>query len=272
MRQLILILPLALITAVPARAEVTVNLHALDQLGGPPAPTPRAPPAQARPAGKSEKKKPAKATHGKTPQEKPRAAARGKPEPAKSAADAPPAAPAQAPGNSASVQHPATTPAPPPPAALPSGPPPVVHLSPLEPGAPAAKPLPSDAPVAADAGGEATPTRDGLRITFETARSELSPTSQAALKQFADRTPRGENMTLNVLAYAAGPPEDPSTARRLSLSRALAVRTVLMAEGIPSAHIYVRALGSAAGDGPTDRVDVTVMGANASSGIGGATN
>ena len=31
------------------------------------------------------------------------------------------------------------------------------------------------------------PTRDGLRITFETARSELNPASEAALKQFADR-------------------------------------------------------------------------------------
>ena len=40
-------------------------------------------------------------------------------------------------------------------------------------------------------------------------------------------------------------------------ARALAARAVLISEGIPSARIYVRALGAAGGDGPADRVDVT---------------
>ena len=58
-------------------------------------------------------------------------------------------------------------------------------------------------------------------------------------------------------AYAAGSPEDPSTPRRLSLARALAARAVLINEGIASTRIYVRALGSAADDGPADRVDLS---------------
>ena len=66
-----------------------------------------------------------------------------------------------------------------------------------------------------------------------------------------------------MVAYAAGTPEDPSTARRLSLSRALAVRSALMADGVTSARIYVRALGATGGDEAPDRVDLAVMGGNA---------
>jgi hypothetical protein len=72
------------------------------------------------------------------------------------------------------------------------------------------------------------------------------------------------------VAYAAGTPEDPSTARRLSLARALAVRSALIADGVSSTRIYVRALGAQpggalAGDAPADRVDLSVLGANAPS-------
>jgi hypothetical protein len=72
--------------------------------------------------------------------------------------------------------------------------------------------------------------------------------------------------SFNVVAYAAGTPDDPSTARRLSLSRALAVRSALMADGVSSTHIYVRALGAPEGDKTPDRVDISVLGANASAG------
>ena len=69
--------------------------------------------------------------------------------------------------------------------------------------------------------------------------------------------------TFNVLAYAPGKADDPSTARRISLSRAMAVRSALVADGVPSARIFVRALGEQYGDGPPDRVDISVTGANA---------
>jgi hypothetical protein len=49
-------------------------------------------------------------------------------------------------------------------------------------------------------------------------------------------------------------------ARRSSLARGLAVRGALIADGVSSTRIYVRALGSAAGGGPADRVDVTILG------------
>jgi hypothetical protein len=81
----------------------------------------------------------------------------------------------------------------------------------------------------------------------------------------AEAAPPGDATTFNVLAYAPGKPDDPSTARRISLSRAMAVRSALVASGVPSARIFVRALGEQFGDGPPDRVDIGVTGANASS-------
>jgi hypothetical protein len=38
----------------------------------------------------------------------------------------------------------------------------------------------------------------------------------------------------------------------------MAVRSVLLTNGVPSAQIYVRALGAAAADGPADQVDLIV--------------
>jgi hypothetical protein len=38
----------------------------------------------------------------------------------------------------------------------------------------------------------------------------------------------------------------------------MAVRSALVADGVPSARIFVRALGEQYGDGPPDRVDIAV--------------
>jgi outer membrane protein OmpA-like peptidoglycan-associated protein len=101
-------------------------------------------------------------------------------------------------------------------------------------------------------------------VTFGAGQADLSPSSAAAIKNLVTGAPPGPNTSFNIAAYAAGTPEDPSTARRLSLSRALAVRSALMADGVNSTRIYVRALGAAAGDEPPDRVDLGVLGGNAS--------
>lgn len=101
---------------------------------------------------------------------------------------------------------------------------------------------------------------------FAKGQSDLSPASADAIKQFAKGAPNTDATTFNVLAYASGDPDDPSVARRLSLSRAIAARDALLADGVPSARIYLRALGAQPGDGgPLDRVDIAVMGANATS-------
>jgi outer membrane protein OmpA-like peptidoglycan-associated protein len=113
--------------------------------------------------------------------------------------------------------------------------------------------------VLADAPGIVAQIPDGTRITFGPQRSDLNPATDAAISDLAHKLPDG---IFNLLAYAAGNSDDPSTPRRLSLSRALNARSVLIAAGIPSTHIYVRALGPnntpPQPDIPPDRVDITV--------------
>lgn len=59
-------------------------------------------------------------------------------------------------------------------------------------------------------------------------------------------------------AYGGTPGDKSSDARRLSLKRALAVRQLLIDDGVPSARIDVRAMGGVDDKGPVDRVDVFV--------------
>jgi outer membrane protein OmpA-like peptidoglycan-associated protein len=159
------------------------------------------------------------------------------------------------PGDRADVQ---TTPEPP---TIPAAPPPVpvlpapivVPTRPVEP--------PPPPTVTADAEGVVTPTPDGVRVTFAAGSADLNPTTLAAVQALAKAPPAQQSGTFSVVAYAAGTPDDPSTARRLSLSRALAVRSALIESGIPSPRIYVRALGAsvpAPAGVPADRVDVAV--------------
>jgi outer membrane protein OmpA-like peptidoglycan-associated protein len=59
-------------------------------------------------------------------------------------------------------------------------------------------------------------------------------------------------------AYGGAPGDKSSDAHRLSLKRALAVRQLLIDNGVPSNRIDVRAMGSVNDNGPNDRVDVFV--------------
>ncbi len=108
-----------------------------------------------------------------------------------------------------------------------------------------------------DAAGDASKLPGGVRITFGPGNADLNPATDAALRTLARAVKADPKVSLNLYAYAAGTPDDPSTPRRLSLSRALAARAVLISEGIVSTRIYPRALGATAPDGPPDRVDVT---------------
>lgn len=121
---------------------------------------------------------------------------------------------------------------------------------------------PPPPPVVSDtARTKAVSTSTGLRLTFAPGEANLSAESVASLRQLTEDTPPTDTTAYTVLAYAPGKADDPSTARRISLSRAMAVRSALLAVGVPSARIAARALGDQFGDGPPDRVDLTVTGA-----------
>ncbi|MSO91281.1 MAG: hypothetical protein EXR01_06860 [Acetobacteraceae bacterium] len=129
----------------------------------------------------------------------------------------------------------------------------------------ATAPPPARLATSADAGSSTARLTDGLRVVFAAGKSDLTPDTAASLAVFAKAAPSGETTSFNVQAYAAGLAEDSSAARRLSLARALAIRTALMADGIASTRIYVRAMGTPADPGmdPVDRVDIAVLGSTA---------
>ena len=105
----------------------------------------------------------------------------------------------------------------------------------------------------------ATPPPAPVRLVFPEGKTELSPADQEILRGLARAIPDPAGNSISILAYAAGKENDPSKARRLSLSRGMAVRTLLIESGIPSSQIYVRALGAVpTPDTPADRVELSV--------------
>jgi outer membrane protein OmpA-like peptidoglycan-associated protein len=247
MRQACLLLTALLLAAAPAAAQVTVNLQALDALGGSKPAAKKSPPHHAA-APRTHKRVASTRKSGKPTAPQPVEQA---------AAPAPAAAPS-------ATQGAKEAPPSPPPATLPTAPPATVALAPVPPPPSAPEPVapPPPPPVSDTSASAATASGTGLRVTFGAGQSDLSPASAAAIRGVVQSAAPGDGTTFNVVAYAAGTSDDPSTARRLSLSRALAVRSALMADGIASSRIYVRALGATGGDQVPDRVDLAVMGGN----------
>ena len=236
MRPICFLLIGLLCAAAPALAQVTVDLHALDALPG-------AKPATSEPSAHKPTTKPAPKRLA--------VAKPAKPSPAQATATPAPAAPGATPAAPA-----------PPEATLPTAPPATVALAPIAPPPPSQAPPPAPPPISDTATSAAAATGNGLRVTFGTGEADLSPASATAIHGLVQTAPAGDSISYNVVAYAAGTPEDPSTSRRLSLSRALAVRSALIADGISSTRIYVRALGAPEGDATPDRVDVAILGGN----------
>jgi outer membrane protein OmpA-like peptidoglycan-associated protein len=106
--------------------------------------------------------------------------------------------------------------------------------------------------------GPATQTgADGtLQIRFAPKSPDLPNKAETVLSALAKKLNDDPGLRVQLHGYATGPVESPSQARRLSLFRALSVRTFLMKKGVRSTRIDVRALGSKDDAGPKDRVDV----------------
>lgn len=98
-----------------------------------------------------------------------------------------------------------------------------------------------------------------LQIRFRTGSSVLTRDDESRLKKIAKQIEAG-GTRLQLKAYAEGTGKDTSKARRLSLSRALAVRSFLIENGLRSTRIDVRALGIARDGGLPDRVDIVMLG------------
>lgn len=100
------------------------------------------------------------------------------------------------------------------------------------------------------------PDGNGFRIVFDPESQELTSAAGSLLAGLSERMTNEADLRLQVRAYAGGTPESASQARRLSLARALRVRTFLVDRGIRSTRIDVRALGNTAAEPPANRVDL----------------
>lgn len=183
------------------------------------------------------------------------------PQPQQTASAAPTPPPPAPSSNSAAGAAPA---APPPPAlpkptqsasAAPPPPPPAVPKpEPTKASAPAAATsAPAPQPSAQSASGDTT------RIAFPAGQSQLPGDASAKLDPVIAKLKQDSGLRLQLMAYANGDQDGANKARRLSLSRALAVRAYLIDNDIASTRMDVRALGNRPDDGPADRVDLVVI-------------
>jgi len=99
-------------------------------------------------------------------------------------------------------------------------------------------------PIALPAGMSPLP-RGAYRVNFRAGQIELADATKATLGELGRRfaaLPEGRGR-ITVEGQASGPANDPSTARRVGLARANAVRAALVAGGLAETRVDVRALG-----------------------------
>ena len=99
---------------------------------------------------------------------------------------------------------------------------------------------------------------DETQLTFNVSSATLSDRSARVLDGIAGRLAQSDER-LQIRAYARDADGRRSASRRLSLSRALAVRSYLIEKGIDSRRIDVRALGIPEDDSFPERVDLSFI-------------
>ncbi len=121
-----------------------------------------------------------------------------------------------------------------------------------------AQAMPSPAAPAAEKAMPAVPTPAGLTLDFAPTSSTLAAQAKDKLDNIADQMKDVDNLRLQIRGYAKGDGSLDS-ARRMSLSRVLEVRSYLMNKGIKPIRLDVQALGSATSRLPIDRVDLVFV-------------
>ena len=112
--------------------------------------------------------------------------------------------------------------------------------------------LPKPAPKAAAKPG-------AVSIAFSSGDAILRDAGKARLNSLAKQLKGQPRVRMQLLAYAGGNELSASKARRLSLSRALAIRSYLIGKGLRSTRIDVRALGNKVPGGQPNRVDLKLI-------------
>ena len=98
-----------------------------------------------------------------------------------------------------------------------------------------------------------------VNVVFTPGGSDLNEAAKNTLNTIAIKLTKNEKIRMQLMAYAGEAKLAPSKARRLSLSRALAIRSYLIGKGIRGTRIDVRALGNKVSSGLPNRVDLRVF-------------
>lgn len=185
------------------------------------------------------------------------------------AAPAPVAAATPKPAATAPVESetpPPPTPAPPTPTVAQGNRQPVGQVPPPAPSPPAKIPDVTPAPAQTQTASLASPSYPSAppvsqaSVPFAIDSADLTDASKKAVAGIVAKMASSTDARLKLSAYASGTPETISQTRRLSLSRALAVRSYLIEQGVKSTRIDVLALGNQVeGGGSADRVDLAVV-------------
>ncbi len=96
-------------------------------------------------------------------------------------------------------------------------------------------------------------------VAFAAGKANLDAAGKTRLDAMANQLKAQAKIRMQLLAYAGGKDLSASKARRLSLSRALAIRSYLIGKGVRSTRIDVRALGNKVPAGRPDRVDLKII-------------
>jgi outer membrane protein OmpA-like peptidoglycan-associated protein len=148
-----------------------------------------------------------------------------------------------------------------------TAPPPVPVIEPAPkvvktkaPEAPAPPPTPTvqKAPVQQAALPPSMEPGQAMRVVFGPKQAKLPESAKNGLLALANEMKGQKNIRLQLMAYAGGPKLSSSLARRLSLSRALSIRSFLIESGVRSTRIDVRALGNKTKEEPVNRVDLNI--------------
>ena len=97
-----------------------------------------------------------------------------------------------------------------------------------------------------------------MKVVFSAGATKLPSSVRDGLKALVGKMKGRDKLRIQLMAYAGGGGLSASRARRISLSRALAVRSYMIESGLRSTRIDVRALGNKTSAAPVNRVDVMV--------------
>ena len=103
------------------------------------------------------------------------------------------------------------------------------------------------------------PATGPLTVLFSPGSSVLNAEASKHISNIIKKMESDPSLRLQLVAYATSTDDNPSRARRLSLSRALAVRSNIVEQGVKSSRMDVLALGSKFEEAPGDRVDAVPL-------------